>query len=325
MSLNTLKVYSRSLYTAFVERQDQFLGVFNEASQGAIQLTAAALQGDFESYAHYGVINDMVRRRNPYGDGDIPQKEIAMKEDTIVKVAAGTPEMRIDPGQWRWIQRSPEEAGAFIGLQLADQSIKDMLNTSLGCYVAATAAQADVYRDVSADPDPKAAQCSFVNLAKTAGLFGDRSNAISVWVMHSTPRTNMLVNNLNNAERLFVFGTVNVYRDAEGRTFIITDSPSLTAADDKFHICGLRPGAIQIGRNNDWDSTEVDATGKENIKRTFQAEWSYNIGLNGYAWDKATGGKAPTDAALFSAANWDRYTESHKDLGGVLLTTKEPA
>lgn len=325
MSLNNLKVYSRSLYTAFVERQDQFLNVFNGASQGAIQLTAASLQGDFESSAFYSVINDMVRRRNPYTDGTIATKELAMNEDTIVKVAAGTPEMRIDPGQWRWIQRSPEEAGAFIGIQLADQSIKDMLNTSLGCYVAATAAQTEVYRDVSAETDPRDAQCSFINLARAAGLFGDRSNAIRVWVMHSTPRTNMLVDNLSNAERLFVFDTVNVYRDSEGRVFVITDSPSLTAAGDKFHICGLRPGAIQIGRNNDWDSTEVDATGRENIKRTFQAEWSYNIGLNGYAWDKASGGKAPNDAALFSAANWDRYATSHKDLGGVLLTTKEPA
>lgn len=323
MSLTTLQVYSRSLYRSFTERQDQVINAFNGASAGTVTLRPMPVQGDFLTTAHYGLIPDIVRRRNPYGTGTIPQRELKMLEDTIVKVAAGTQEMRIDPSQWRWIQQNPAIAGATIGAQLADQSLKDMLNTALGAAVAAYSAESEIVLDVSAETDPLKARASFANLALAAGKMGDRSGSIRAWIMHSTPRTNMLVNNLQNGENLFVFDTVNVYRDAEGRTFIITDAPPLAEADSVFNLLGLKTGAINVGMNDDWDETTVDKTGNENIQRTYQAEWSYNLGLDGYAWDKVSGGKAPTDAALFNGANWERYTTSHKDLGGVLLTVKE--
>lgn len=323
MSLTTLQVYSKSLYQMFTERQDQAINAFNGASGGCVRLIPMQVQGDFLTTAHYGLIPDIVRRRNPYANGAIPQRELKMLEDIAVKVAAGTQEMRIDPSQWRWIQQNPAVAGATIGAQLADQSMKDMLNTALGCAVAAYSGQPDIVLDVSTETDAAKARASFANLALAAGKMGDRSGSIRAWIMHSTPRTNMLVNNLQNGEHLFTFDTVNVYRDSEGRTFIITDAPPLTDADGVFHLLGLKPGAITVGRNDDWDETTVDKTGQENIVRTYQAEWSYNLSLDGYAWDKVSGGKAPTDAALFNSANWDRYTTSHKDLGGVLLTVKE--
>ena len=37
------------------------------------------------------------------------------------------------------------------------------------------------------------------------------------------------------------------------------------------------------------------------------------------AWDKANGSHSPTDAALFTSTNWDKYSTSIKDLAGVIL------
>jgi len=63
-------------------------------------------------------------------------------------------------------------------------------------------------------------------------------------------------------------------------------------------------------------------TGEENIKRMWQAEWTYNLGVQGFSWNKTTGDHSPTDAAIMSSANWTRTATSHKDLAGVLLKSK---
>ena len=84
----------------------------------------------------------------------------------------------------------------------------------------------------------------------------------------------------------------------------------------------MTPGALVIGVNNDFDANEETKNGDENLVRTYQAEWSYNIGVKGFAWDKATGGKSPNDAALFTSANWNRIMTDKKDLAGVLLRAR---
>lgn len=322
MALSDLAVYSEYAYSSMTEVLAQQIELFNGASDGVIVLVPAAHQGDFSDEAFFAKISGLVRRRNAYGSGAIAQKTLKHLVDTSVKVAAGTSEIRLDPGQFRWIQQNPEVAGAALGQQLAGDLLADMLNTAIGCTVSALSAQsAVVHGDGTADP-------TFVGLTETAGLFGDRQNAIRAWVMHSTPVTKLYVNALTNAENLFKYDTVNVIRDPFGRLFVVTDSPSLQwsvttpSPASGFMSLGLVQGGIYVGQNNDFDAAETVATGDENIKRTYQAEWSYNVGVQGFAWDKPNGGKSPTDAALFTASNWDKYSTSIKDLAGVLYKTK---
>lgn len=74
--------------------------------------------------------------------------------------------------------------------------------------------------------------------------------------------------------------------------------------------------------NGDFNAVMQQVTGKENLGMIYQAEWSYGIALRGYAWDMASGGKSPDDAALGTGANWDKTASSDKDTAGVLLVTK---
>ena len=74
--------------------------------------------------------------------------------------------------------------------------------------------------------------------------------------------------------------------------------------------------------NGDFHAILQDTAGGENIKTTYQAEWTYNVGLKGYAWDIAAGGKSPTDVALGTSTNWDKVATSNKDTAGVLVKTK---
>ena len=318
MALSDLAVFSEYTYSTFVESISQQLNLFNAASGGTIVLLSAANEGDFNDVAFWGQIGGLVRRRNAYGSGAVAEKNLEHLIDTMVKVAAGTPPVRVDPSQFEWIQQNQETGGAVYGQQLAEATIQDMLNTALMAFVAALTGETEVTKDVSA------ADTSLNSLLTGASLMGDRSDAIRTWVMHSKSMFDIFGVALANTAGLFNFGTVNVRQDGFGRPFIVSDSPSLilTGAPDKHYIGGLTEGAIRVEMNGDFVQNVETSNGNENIKRTIQSEWSYNLGIKGYSWDKTTGGKSPNDAALATANNWERNVTSHKDTAGVLLLAK---
>lgn len=321
MALSDLAVYSEYAYSSFSEVLQQQIDLFNAATGGAIVLQGAAHQGDFSDVAFFAkVAGGLVRRRNAYGSGPIAEKVLKNLVDTSVKVAAGTPPIRLDPGQFRWIQQNPEVAGAAMGQQLAVDTMADMLNTGLGATYAALAQVEEITYDATANTEPDNGP-TWNNLNNGQAKFGDQSSQITAWIMHSTPMHRLYSSNLSNNERLFTYGTVNVIRDPFGKLLIMTDSPNLFTAgtENVYHILGLVPGAVMIGQNNDFDAMESGKTGDENLIRVYQAEWSYNVGVRGFAWDKGNGGKSPTDAALFTSTNWERYSTSEKDLAGVIV------
>lgn len=323
MALSDLAVYSEYAYSAFTEVLRQQINLFNGATGGVITLSQAAHQGDFSDTAFFAKVSGgLVRRRNAYGSGSVAEKVMRQLADVSVKVAAGTPPVRLDPGQFKWIQMNPEVAGAAMGQQLAVDTMADMLNTGLGATYAAMVQIAGIKYDATGNTTP-ADFPTWDNFNNGQAKFGDRSSSIAAWIMHSTPMHKLYSNNINNSERLFTYGTVNVIRDPFGKLLVMTDSPALvtTGSPNVYHILGLVPGAVGIEQNNDFTANEEAKNGDENIIRTYQAEWSYNVGIKGFAWDKGNGGKSPTDASLFTSTNWDRYATDVKDLPGVLVET----
>lgn len=317
MALSDLAVFSEYAYSTMTEMQDQQIGLFNAATRGGVVLQSGNHQGDYSDEAMWAKISGLVRRRNAYGSGAVSEKVLEHLVDTSVKVAAGTPPVRIDPGMMKWIQRSPEEAGVVVGKQMAEDSVADMLNTAILAYVSAIGQVTNVVYDHSAT-----GAMSLIALNKGAAKFGDRAGAIAAWVMHSKSAFDIYGEALTNATRLFVFGNVRVIEDGFGRPLVVTDSPNLvntTPTPDVYRALGLTPGAILVSQNGDFTDNVETKNGDENIIRTYQAEWSYNVGVQGFAWDKTNGGKSPTNAALGTATNWDRYATSDKDLAGVMV------
>ena len=323
MALSDLAVYSEYAYSSMTEVLRQKIDLFNAATGGAIQLRGAAHQGDYSDVAFFAKISGLVRRRNSYGSGTVAEKKMAHLVDTMVKVAAGTPPVRLDPGQFKWIQQNPEVAGAALGQQLAVDTMADMLNVGLGASYAALSAQTAVVYDATGNTSPENT-LSFGNLNNGQAKFGDQASTISAWVMHSKPMFDLYGKNLTNSASLFTYGNINVMRDPFGKLLVMTDSQNLVIAGtpNNYAVLGLVPGAVIIDQNNDYTANEEAKNGDENIIRTFQAEWSYNVGVKGFAWDKANGGKSPNDAALLTSTNWDKYATSHKDLAGVVVKTK---
>ncbi len=318
MSLTNLQVFNQYLYTAFQELLAQNIALFNDGTRGGLILTDAANQGDYSDTALYSRISGLVRRRDAYGTGSVSPVDINMLLATSVKVAAGTAPVNIDPHFWSWIQRAPTEAGVIIGRQLAEDSLADMVNTAIKAAVAAltNVGSAVVY-------DGTAGNLSLGALNTGASKFGDRAQELVAWLTHSKPMFDLFGSALTNANVLFSFGTVKIVQDGFGRPFIVTDAADLsyTSSGTKYHTLGLSRGAAVVEKNNDYIENIDTRNGNENIVRTFQAQWTYNLSLKGFQWDKTSGGHSPSNSALGTGTNWDQYATSNKDVAGVLVNT----
>lgn len=320
--LTNMLVFSEWVQKTETEILRQQVQLFNEATNGALVLRPKANAGDYSDETYWKEIAGLVRRRNIAASGAVTPVELAQLSDTAVKVAASTPPINIPPAMFSWVQKNQEEGGAVIGKQLAVAKLQDMLNTAVAALRAFLSGQAANLQTNTA------ATITLAGLVQAASKFGDRASDLSLWILHGKVMHDLYAATLANSTALFDYGTVKVVQDAFGRKFIMTDSPSLTTVDgvsagvDSYATLGLVPGAAMVEDNGDFTDNIETKNGDESILRTYQAEWTYNLGLKGAAWDKANGGRSPSNAAIATASNWDKTATDKKSLPGVMLLTR---
>lgn len=323
MALSDMVVFDSFVYRAYTETVQQQVEKFNDASDNSLRLVAGDNVGDFSHQAIYSEIENLVRYRNAYGNADVAMLNLGQKDIASVKVAGGVGPVSLNPVQFSWVQRNQEEGAIALAEQLAKATMRQKLNTAIGAGYAALVQNANVVTDVTASPTDN--KCSLRNLALAQGKFGDSSDRIRSWVMHSVPANDLLLGAIANGSHLFSIDNVaRVYQDAQGRPIIVTDSPFLlttagTPAVTKYHVLGLVEDAIRVEDNGDFAYNMEYRNGKENLLASYQAEWTYNVQVRGYSWDPANGSKSPTIAALTTSTNWDKYSTSDKDVAGVVL------
>lgn len=323
MALSNLQVFNKWTRLAAMETLDQQVRLFNAATNGAILLTAGKAVGDYIDTLSLAFMSGLTRTRDPYSANTtaLTVKSLSAMLETAVRVAAGSYPIQLNFSDQEWIGYTDEEIGAIVGQAMAGQMLQQQLNLAIGALSAALQNVASVTTDVTAETNPYP---SPINLNSTASKFGDRSADIAVWVMHSVAMHRLFENALQNTENLFRWDTVNVMRDAFGRLYVMTDSPNLVVSGtpDNYITLGLQRGAAVVQQNDDFVDNYDTVNGYENIKRTYQAEWSFNLSLRGYTWDKTNGGHAPNTAALTTGTNWDKVATSIKDTAGVVMVSQ---
>ena len=149
-------------------------------------------------------------------------------------------------------------------------------------------------------------------------LFGDHSTDLVAQVMTGSMYHKLIGQNLTNSTRLFTAQGVLVV-DILGKAAIITDAPSLVASGSPGTdtVLSLAAGAATVFDGGDVISNIETTNGKTRIETTMQVDYTFGLGLKGYAWDEANGGKSPTDAELATGSNWDKVATSIKHTAGV--------
>ncbi|AEJ13037.1 TPA: hypothetical protein QEM39_003751 [Pseudomonas putida] len=315
MALSNMKVFNEYLKRTTIETLAQDVEKFNASSAGAIRLTTQGIDGDFLQESFWAGLHGAQRRVDRYAaNGAQASTPLAQKQYDSVKIAGGFGPILWEPSQLSWIQKNPEEALEVISRNLSEAIMADQLNTAISALAGAIGNQPTATNDVSAT-----AGVTYVAINNAHALFGDASQRLVAQVMTGAMYHKLVGQNLANAERLFQFSGVQVV-DILGKAVIITDAPALYEAGtpNKQKVLSLADGAAVVMDGSDLITNIETSNGKERIETTMQADYTFGLGLKGYTWDTANGGKSPTNAELSTGTNWDLVANSIKASAGVL-------
>lgn len=317
MTLSQMQVFNEYVMPATIETLAQMVDKFNAASAGSIVLTTTGFDGDFLQESFFQAIHTAQRRVDRYAAQGTPSvTDLTELKHSSVKIAGGFGPIRFEPSQLTWLQRPTAQGIEVASRNFAEALLQDQLNTAIAALVAAISNQVAATNDVSALSPAQTVTYAAINAAH--GLFGDHSGNLVAQVMSGSMFHKLIGQNLTNAQRLFMSTQVNIV-DILGRAVIVTDAPALTGASPATdHVLSLATGAATVFDGGDVISNVETSNGKTRIETTMQVDYTFGLGLMGYAWNESVGGKSPTDAEIATGSNWTKVATSIKHTAGVL-------
>jgi len=315
MSLSQMQVFNEYIMPATIETLGQMVEKFNGASNGAIRLTTEGFSGDFLQESFFAAIHSAQRRVDRYAaQASAAATDLTQLKHSSVKVAGGFGPIRYEPAQMTWLEKPTATGIEVASKNFAEALMKDQLNTAIAALVAAISNQAAATNDVSAT-----AGINYGSMNGAHAKFGDRSGDLVAQIMTGAVYHKLIGANLTNTPQLFQAQGVRVV-DILGKAVIVTDAPGLYLAGtpNKDFVLSLAPDAAIVSDGADLISNIETKNGQTRIETTMQVDYTFGLGLKGYTWDEANGGKSPTDAELATGSNWDKVATDIKHTAGVI-------
>ena len=311
-----MQVFNQYIMPAVIETLGQMVNKFNAASNGSIRLTTDGFDGDFLQESFFQAIHTAQRRVDRYAaQATAAATDLTQLKHSSVKIAGGFGPIRFEPSQLTWLNKPTAEGIEVASRNFAEALMADQLNTAILALRSAIANQVAVTNDVSAT-----AGVTYAGMNNAHAKFGDRSSDIVANVMTGAVYHKFIGQNLANAAQLFQAGNVRVI-DILGKAVVVTDAPALYVAGtpNKEYVLGLAAGAAIVHDAGDLISNIETKNGQTRIETTMQVDYTFGLGLKGYTWDEANGGKSPSNAALGTGTNWDKVASDIKNTAGVVL------
>ena len=315
MAISNMKDYEDLIVGTTIELLGQKTDKFNAASGNTVILNSVPYQGSFSKESFFASIATAQRRVDRFAaNGAASSTSLSQSEIVGVKVAGGFGPILFEESQMTYLQKSPEVAIMAIAEGFADALLADQLNTAIMSGVAAVENIAALVNDVSATVG-----LSQVALNGANAKFGDSSMMLRASFMTGAAYHKLVGEALANSNRLFEATNVTVV-DILGKIAVVSDIPALYEAGtpNKTKVLTVVPEGIKVSDNSDLITNLDRANGKNRIETTWQADYTFNIDLKGYAWDTVNGGKSPSDAELATGSNWDKAVTDNKHTLGVL-------
>lgn len=321
MALSQMEVFNKYFMPATIETLAQMVDQFNAASNGTIILTTEGFEGDFMMTSFFKNLASARRRVDRYASNNaVTPVDLSQDKFVEVKIAGGFGPVRYEPSQMTWLMKPTVEGVEVVSRSFAEILLQDQLNTAIAGLVAAIGNQgAAATVDVSGTK-----KVDYLAMNESHALFGDHSSQIAAQVMDGIQYHNLIALNLTNGASLFQAGNVRVV-DILGRPSVVTDSPALfsAATTDPVapamrRVLGLTPGAAIVRDPRNLVTNIETSNGKERIETTLQIDYEFSLGIKGYAWDTANGGKSPTDVEIATGSNWDLAVSNIKHSAGVM-------
>jgi uncharacterized protein YjdB len=306
-TVNTdLIIYDDLAQTAFLERRQDNLDVFNTASNGAILIDNELIEGDFRKRAFYKV-NGSIDPRDVNSANAITGKKIGAGEAVGVKVPWKYGPYETTEEAFKRRGRDVSEFSEVIGVDVADATLEGYIKYAINSLMAAVGANTDMTVTADIATDGKK------TLTKGLRKYGDKFNRVALFVMHSTTYFDIVDQAMDN--KLYEEAGVVVYGGQPGtlgKPVLVTDSAPVDA------ILGLVASAVKITESQAPGFRSYDINDQENLAIGYRAEGTVNVDLLGYSWDTSKGAN-PDLTKLGNGANWKKHFDSNKSTAGVLI------
>jgi hypothetical protein len=282
-------IYPELVHSGMVETLVQNTDAFNAASLNTIRLVTQRRRGDFHQESFFKNVSSLINRRDVNtspANPAVAASAVPVGENVNVKL-----NRRVGP--------IDQTYDSFR--KLGDSADLEVLSFLLG-------------------------EQDTLDLVNGLALFGDASNRVSMWIMHSKPFFELIQSQITaNIDGISNFNVAQASPVTLNRPVLVTDSAALidtSVSPQQYITLGLvESGVVMEDSEEELMYTDV-ITGKENIVARLQGEYAYNVGCKGSAWDVTNGGVNPNDAALGTSTNWDIIMDDVKDLAGVAIRTQ---
>lgn len=318
------KVYENEFFGGMSEALQQFSSVFNQGSNNTIRLVPRRMAGHYETESFFKNISGLIRRRDISSVSTVADLPLTQGEMIGVKVNRGIGPVTQTLDAFRKIGMTPSEASFRLGEQMGKAVALDYLNTGLKALNATIATTNTLSSTLIYDATGLSSDQSTLrhtHFVRGLAKFGDASNRISCWVMHSKPFFDLMENAVT--DKIFEVAGLTIYRGTVpsfNRPIVVTDSAALwtDATTDTYDILGLTEDSLVISESEDRFITSDLVTGLENLVMRIQGEYAFNVRVKGMAYNTGAGVN-PTDAALGTPSNWTSPLHDKKMLSGIKI------
>ena len=304
-------IYNDLAQTAYLERLQDVLEVFNASSGGALILRNELIEGDLRKRSFYK-IGGTLGHRNVNSDAAVTGIKIGADEAVGVKTPWKYGPYETTEEAFKRRARSPEEFSMLVGQDMADAALDYYIQTAFASLGAAIGANANMVASGSFAVDHKKV------LTKGMRKFGDRFNRIALFAMDSATYFDLVDDAID--QTIYEEAGVVIYGGSPGtmgKPVLVSDKVT------EERIFGLQVGAVSVTESQAPGVRSYPVNNQENLAIGYRAEGAFNVDIMGYSW-KDTAGVNPNLAALGAGANWRKHATSDKATAGVLIDLSAP-
>ena len=269
---NNMIIYNDQVQTAYFEKLQDELDVFNAASQGAIVMRSEAIPGDFTDESFYSIPGG-IGHRDVNSEATATPKKIDGDESHTVKSPWGYGPYQTTEEAFKRRARSPEEFSQLLGEHMAVSMVDYSVGVAFAALNAAIGANAAMKTTASFETDHKKV------LTKGMRKFGDRFSRIALFGMDSSTYFDLVDDAID--EKIYEEAGLVIYGGTPGtmgKPVLVTDK---APADTIF---GLQGGAVGVVESQAPGIRSYEVNGMVNLTLGYQAEGAFNLELLGYGW-----------------------------------------
>ncbi len=291
--------------TAYFERVQDVVDVFNGASQGGLRLVNESIPGDLRKASYYELGGEIAHRDVNSTDA-VTAERIGMTEHVGVKTPFRFGPFSATEEAFKRRGRSVEEFSMLVGASYADAEMAGQIRYAVAAVTAAIGSNAAMNVSAAASDGRKL-------VTKALRPMGDQYGRLKILCMDSATYFDLVDTSIDN--KLFTEADQSIYGGTPGTMGLPVLVSDRMAANT---ILALQPSAVTITVSQAPEFRSYAVNDRENLMINWRAEGAMNIDALGYSYNESAGIN-PNLATLGAAANWSKVATSNKMTAGVVI------